>query len=74
MNKAIQDLKKIKFVPGVKGTQTVIPEGTWLKKKKKEKHFQTTSASDFHLKLILWHAVQAISNVKLNKNIIPNHN
>ena len=41
---------------------------------KKGKHLQTTTASHFHLKLILEHAVQVISHVKMHKNIIPHHN
>ena len=64
--------RKSKSVPGGEGTQTVIPEGTWLHDKGKQ--LQTTTASHLHLKLILWPAVQVISNVKLYKNIIPNHN
>lgn len=58
--------KETKLVLGVKGLQTVvIPEGTWLNKK--GKHLQTTTASHFHLKLILGHTVQVIANVKLHK-------
>ena len=52
-------------------TQKVL--GLIIKKKKKGKHLQTTTTSHFHLKLILWQAVQVISKVKLHKNSIPNH-
>lgn len=52
--------------------QTFIPEGTWLHDKGKQ--LQATTTSHSHLKLILWPAVQVISNMKLYKNIIPNHN
>lgn len=64
--------RESKSVPGGESTQTVIPEGTWLPDKGKQ--LQTTTTSHFHLKLILWPAVQVISNMKLYKNIIPNHN
>lgn len=71
MSKPIQALKKTRLGEGVKGIQTVIPEAPGLIKR--GKHFQILTASHFELKLILWHGIQAISNVKLHK-IIPNHN